>query len=97
MFHKIKSVSPLQDYKLNIQFAEGVTKIYDVKSLIKTNKLFKKLEDEKLFNKVKVDVGGYGIIWNDQIDISCDELYENGEKINTPFDGLMAFKDATDI
>lgn len=30
MFHKIKNVSPLPEYKLSVQFAEGVTKIYDV-------------------------------------------------------------------
>lgn len=33
MFHKIKNVSPLPEYKLSVQFAEGVTKIYDVKPL----------------------------------------------------------------
>ncbi|WP_423805896.1 DUF2442 domain-containing protein [Phascolarctobacterium succinatutens] len=31
-----------------------------------------------LFNLVKVDVGGYGISWNDDLDLSCDELWENG-------------------
>ena len=30
MFHKIKNVTPLQDYKLSIQFAEGITKIYNM-------------------------------------------------------------------
>ena len=34
MFHKIKNVTPLQDFKLSIQFAEGITKIYDMKKLI---------------------------------------------------------------
>lgn len=33
MFHKIKSVSPLPDFKLTIQFCEGVTKLYDMKPL----------------------------------------------------------------
>ena len=32
-----------------------------------------------LFNQVRVDTGGYGIIWNDEIDLSCDELYYNGK------------------
>ena len=31
-----------------------------------------------LNRKEKVDVGGYGIRWNDTIDLSCNELYENG-------------------
>ncbi len=24
-------------------------------------------------------MGGYGIIWNDDLDLSCDELFENGK------------------
>ena len=97
MFHKIKNVIPLKDFKLSIQFAEGITKIYDMKKLIENNKLFADLKDINLFNSVEVDIGGYGVIWNDDIDISCDELFENSKKIDTPFDGLMAFSDATDI
>lgn len=95
MFHKIKNVTALPDYKISIQFSEGITKIYNVKELIEKNPMFKNLKNEKLFYNVEVDVGGYGIIWNDDIDISCDELYEKGETIETPFDGLMAFSDAT--
>ena len=33
MFHKVKNVSAMPDYKLSVQFCEGVTKIYDVKPL----------------------------------------------------------------
>ena len=95
MFHKIKNVTALPDYKISIQFSEGITKIYNVKELIEKNPMFKNLKNEKLFYNVEVDVGGYGIIWNDDIDISCDELYEKGETIETPFDGLIAFSDAT--
>ena len=95
MFHKIKNVTALPDYKISIQFSEGITKIYNVKELIEKNPMFKNLKNEELFYNVEVDVGGYGIIWNDDIDISCDELYEKGETIKTPFDGLIAFSDAT--
>lgn len=97
MFHKIKNVTPLKDFKLSIQFAEGITKIYDMKKIIENNKIFADLKDINLFNSVEVDIGGYGVIWNDDIDILCDELFENSKKIDTPFDGLMAFSDATDI
>ncbi len=97
MFHKIKSVNPLNDYKLSIIFAEGITKIYDVKPLFIKWPIFNELKNVKLFNEVSVDKGGYGIIWNDYIDLSCDELYENGKTITTPFDDLMALSDATEI
>ena len=96
MFHKVKAVNALPDYRLSVQFAEGVTKIYDVKPLFAKWAPFKVLESApELFSGVEVDTGGYGIIWNDDLDLSCDELFENGETVKTPFDGLMAFTDAT--
>ncbi|MCQ2427847.1 MAG: DUF2442 domain-containing protein [Clostridia bacterium] len=96
MFHKIKDVSPLQDYKLSVQFAEGVTKIYDVSGCFEKWKPFNELKnDSQLFFEVSVDTGGYGIVWNDNLDLSCNELWENGIKVETPFDGLLALSDAT--
>ena len=98
MFHRVKAVNALPDYRLSVQFTEGVTKIYDVKPLFEKWTAFKALQNSpELFSGVEVDAGGYGIIWNDDIDLSCEELYENGEKIKTPFDGLMAFTDATQL
>ncbi len=79
MFHKIKSVSVLPKYKLSIEFSEGVTKIYDVKPLFEKIPFFATLKDQpEVFASVTVDVGGYGIVWNDDLDLSCDELWENG-------------------
>ncbi|MBR0469364.1 MAG: DUF2442 domain-containing protein [Mogibacterium sp.] len=98
MFHKIKNVNPLPDFKLSVQFSEGVTKIYDVKPLYARLPAFRTLMDHpELFYEVHVDAGGYGIIWNDDLDLACDELYENGEKVDTPFDNLMSFGDATQL
>lgn len=98
MFHKVKSVSPLPDYRLSIQFSEGVTKIYDVKPLCKKMKSFQDfMKDPELFYEVCVDTGGYGIVWNDAIDLSCDELFENGVQVDSPFDNLMSFGDATQL
>ena len=92
----MRAVHTLSDYRLYIQFSEGLTKIYDVKLLFTKWAAFKRLENEpELFNDVAVDTGGYGIVWNDELDLSCDELYENGKTIKTPFDGLIAMSDAT--
>lgn len=33
-------------------------------------------------HEVKVDAGGYGVSWNDDIDLSCNELWENGTPID---------------
>ena len=98
MFHKIKNVSPLPDFKLSVQFCEGATKLYDVKPLFDRIPAFRYLtEHPDEFQSVSVDVGGYGIIWGDELDLSCDELWEHGVQVETPFDGLMAFADATQL
>lgn len=98
MFHKIKSVASFPDFKLSVQFSEGVTRLYDMKPLFKRLPVFKQLENDPAeFAGVSVDVGGYGIVWNDELDLSCDELWDNGTVIETPFDGLMAFSDATKL
>ena len=98
MFHKIKNVAALPDYRLSVQFSEGVTKIYDVKPLFEKLSVFAALKDDvQTFYSVSVDIGGYGIVWNDELDLSCDELWEHGTQVHTPFDGLIAFSDATEL
>lgn len=98
MFHKVKNVSPLPDFKLSVQFCEGVTKLYDVKPLFERLPVFARLKEHpEIFGGVSVDVGGYGIVWDDELDLSCDELWDHGVTIDTPFDGLIALSDATKL
>ena len=98
MFHKIKTVNPLPDYKLSVQFAEGATRLYDIRPLFDRIPAFRRfIEEPELFYEVRVDMGGYGVIWNDYIDLACDEIFENGKAVETPFDNLMAFSDATQL
>ena len=79
MFRKILSVKPMDNYILLVQFANGEQKNYDVSALFSKWDVFRTLETVScLFNQVKVDSGGYGISWNDEIDLSCEELYANG-------------------
>ncbi len=81
MFHKVVSIKPLPDYYLLVVFEDGVEKRYDVKPLFEKWEVFKALLTDGLFRRVKVDAGGYGVSWNDEIDLSCDELYWNGVAI----------------
>ena len=96
-FHKVKDVSALAELKVSVQFTNGTTKIYEVAPLMQRFSAFRILEDETLFRDVKVDQGGYGIVWNDDLDLSCDELWESGAEVATPFDGLMSFSDASEL
>ena len=98
MFHKIKSVNPLPEFRLSVQFSEGATRIYDFKPLFDRLPAFRVFIDEPgLFDAVRVDVGGHGVIWNDELDLACDEIFANGITVDTPFDELMAFSDATQL
>ena len=79
MFHRVKEVETLSDFRLCVRFEEGKTKLYDLKPLFREIPAFKVLQmDPRLFSRVKVDAGGYGIVWTDELDLSCNELFANG-------------------
>ena len=79
MFHKVKNVKPLKKYTLLVTFQDGTVKTYDISPLFTEIESFTSLQSiSHLFEQVKVDAGGYGIYWNDEIDLSCDELWDNG-------------------
>lgn len=80
MFHKITKVTPLIDYCLKVTFEGNITKIYDVKPLFDRFDIFNHLKENNLFNDVHVDQGGYGVIWNEQIDLSAEEIFTNGKE-----------------
>jgi len=82
MFHKIRKVLPKENLIIEVEFEDKTRKIYDVKKVINKWSIFENLKDENLFKNVKVDVGGYGISWNEDIDLSCEEIWQNGEKID---------------
>jgi len=98
MFHKIKSVAALPEFCLLVHFIDGNAKQYDMKPLLDSDDVFDDLKAVPgLFDQVVVDPGGYGISWNDDIDLACDELWANGVPVDTPFADLLSFADATTI
>lgn len=82
MFHKVQGVKPLTAYELLVVFASGERKRYPVRPLLDKWPPFRALATvDGLFAQVRVDAGGYGISWNDDLDLSCNELYEEGINI----------------
>lgn len=82
MFYKVTTVQPLPGYHLLVGFATGEKRQYDVSPLFDKWDIFKSLMSvQGLFEQVKVDAGGYGVSWNDEIDLSCNELYHNGKAV----------------
>jgi hypothetical protein len=79
VFHTVAEVEPIEKYILKVKFHDEQTRLYDMSPLIMKYEMFKPLEYVNgLFGQVKVDVQGYGICWNKDIDLSCNELYEHG-------------------
>ena len=76
-YPKIKQVEAIVGKKLLVTFNNNTKKIYDCTSLLK-EKAFKPLLDNVLFQSVKADRYGYGVIWSDEIDLSESELWING-------------------
>ena len=81
-YERIKDIEALKDFLLRVRFCNGVIKIYDCKPFLEKD-VFKPLKNENFFNRVKIDSGGYGIIWNDEIDLAESELWINGVAENT--------------
>lgn len=78
MFNRLSSISPVGNTGLKGVFLNGEIRYYDISRLFDEIPIFRSLLDKRLFESVKVDNGGFGISWNDDIDLSSDEIYENG-------------------
>jgi len=74
---RVKMVNASGNTKLLICFDNGVEKEYDCAPLM-DRPGFSPLKDVGFFRGVKVDAGGYGISWNDNVDLSEYELWTNG-------------------
>lgn len=80
MFYKVQSVTPKDDFILSVLFTDGVKKEYDIKLLFDKWPVFRNLKEiPGLYKQVRVDAGGYGISWNDEIDLEGNEIRENGK------------------
>lgn len=69
----VKSVKPQSDYTLLLTFADKSTRIFDMKPLL-SKPVFQPLKNIVLFMQAKTD--SWTVIWNDEIDISPEHLYE---------------------
>ncbi|MDY5912415.1 MAG: DUF2442 domain-containing protein [Inconstantimicrobium porci] len=72
---KIKSIKVNSgNYSMLILFDNGITKNIDFKEKLK-EEFYSDLKNKLLFEQAQVDAGGYGVSWNDDIDISEYELW----------------------
>jgi len=80
MTHRIIEVKTLENFVVSVVFQDGKEKVYDIRNLFSEYPQFVVFEsDVELFKQAKVDVGGCGISWNDELDLSSEEIWDNGE------------------
>ena len=97
--HRIKSVIPKDNHTLYVIFQNGVEKQYDMRQLYPVFPQFENFEKiSGLFQQVNVDVGGYGVSWNDELDLEAEELWENGfasydERIEVESENISRYAD----
>lgn len=74
---EIKSVQPLDNFKLQIEFEDGI-RIVDLKTF-DLRGVFKKLtEDENLFKTVYLDDEFGTVTWQGGLMLENDDLYKHG-------------------
>ena len=76
----IKTIELVGTTQLLIHFHSGEQRVYDCEPLF-SRPQFHLLRNPAFFRAVKVDTGGYGISWNDDIDLSEYELWTNGKPV----------------
>lgn len=81
MHRIITKIETKEDLILIATFADGEVVSFDVETLFDRYPVFKELKDKSLFDSVQIDGVGYGISWNDNIDLSSDGIYEKGQHI----------------
>ena len=77
-YPKVKLVTPLSGKQLFVTFTTGDTRVYDCTPLLNESP-FHSLKDDVFFKNVHVDQTGYGVVWNDYVDLSESELWINGK------------------
>lgn len=79
MFYRATKVKFGKGTELEVTFADGCVKRYDMKNMFDIYPPLKDLSDRKLFESGKLYT--YSIEWNDELDIGTDTIYEEGKTI----------------
>jgi len=78
MYIGIKSVKPLEDYEILLEFENGEERVFDLKPYLSLGK-FSELKDSNKFKTVRVSFDT--IEWDNNIDLDPEFLYEKSRKI----------------
>ena len=77
---RVISVKPLENYLLEIEFADGFHKVIDVKPFIGKG-ISAALKEKSYFRQVKLEDGG-GIAWDNGYDFCPNFLHDDVPAVN---------------
>ena len=77
----IAEVEAKSNKRLLVRFRNGVTKLYDCKRILALPAFESLRDDDALFRRAHADTHGYGVIWNDELDLAESELWIGGHVI----------------
>lgn len=81
MFHKAIDLKLKTGTVLEVVFQSGEVKSYDMAVLFDKYPQLKALKKRNLFLQGKL-IGAYGIVWNDDLDIETETIYNDGETVD---------------
>jgi hypothetical protein len=67
--------------RLLVRFRNGVTKLYDCKRILALPAFKALRSDDVLFRRARADKHGYGVIWNDELDLAESEVWVGGRVV----------------
>ena len=82
MFHKAIDLHFKEDTELELTFQNGEVKSYDMANLFDKYPQLTALQNRELFLSGHL-MGAYGIVWNDDLDIEAETIYEDGITVRT--------------
>ncbi len=93
MFHKAVDLTFKDGTVLELTFQSGEVKQYDIACLFSKYPMLEALKNRRLFTSGKL-MGAYGIVWNDDIDIEAETIYEDGvtvRMVEIPYNVSVAY------
>lgn len=80
MIQRIRSVQPMPDYCLRVDFDDGRRVLYDVKEDMNLPGYSLLQQVPGLFQQVQLDSSRTCVYWDDEIDLPSDAIYEYGHE-----------------
>ncbi len=95
MFHKATKIEYRDGTVLELTFRDGCVKQFDMASMFEAYPPLCALIDRTLFTSGKLSPGGYGVMWNEELDLEAETVYMDGILIDRiPVPANMDIADA---